>query len=286
VSRRAQRRAAMANRSGCLFCGTAGGLTEEHIYPDWLRKLGFRGEGLREIVFDGDPTRSVLQKGGPFSKTLKIACTTCNGQWMSGMEQAAKPILIDLFTAQAPAALDQAKQLILARWAFKTVAVLSRIGRTNPFPASHCRDFHANDVPPAQTRIWIGAASITTHQLGEQLAESRFEPRLAHVTGGGKTIEVPAYSARFRILNVVFDVFGYTSDVVQLHPDPADDLRRALLPIWPSAHPTIWWPPPLSLDALGGVAGLSAVPMEGIPTLVRNDLADVGRPLPPHPSSR
>jgi hypothetical protein len=126
------------------------GLTEEHVYPDWLRKLGFGGDGLREIVFNGDPTRTVRQRGGPFSKTLKILCATCNGKWMSGMEQDAKHILIDMFTARTPVALDDAKQLILSRWAFKTVAVLSRIARTRSFPTAHCRDFYANDAPPVQ----------------------------------------------------------------------------------------------------------------------------------------
>lgn len=204
------------------------------------------------------------------SKKLKIACEACNGQWMSGMEQQAKPILIDLFTARTPVALDQSRQLILARWAFKTAAVLSRVGRTDPFPADHCRDFHTNEVPPAQ-RIWIGAASITTHPQGEQLAESRFEPRLFHVTQGGRTTAVPAYSARFRLLNVVFDVFGYTRNEYDLRLDLSADLRRALLPIWPQTSTPIWWPPPLNLNILGGLPGLAAVPVEGLPMLVSDN---------------
>lgn len=37
------------------------------------------------------------------------------------------------------------------------------------------------------------------------------------------------------------------------------DIDRALLQIWPPRHPTISWPPAVSLDAVGGVQGLTSV---------------------------
>jgi hypothetical protein len=95
------------------------------------------------------------------------------------------------------------------------------------------------------------------------------------VTYQAQTVSFPAYSARFRLLNVVFDVFGYVTEGVDLQADLSDDLRRALLPIWPSQFPTVWWPPVTNLDALGGVQGLAAVPLTGIPTFL-----PPGRPLP------
>jgi hypothetical protein len=70
--------------STCLFCAT-GPLNGEHIFGDWLRNLGFTGEGVREIV-PGDGSQPIIQRGGLFSKELKVVCYGCNNQWMSGME--------------------------------------------------------------------------------------------------------------------------------------------------------------------------------------------------------
>lgn len=52
-------------------------MTDEHVFGDWLRKSGFNGEGVREII-PGDGTQPIVQKGGPFSKKLPIACRSCN----------------------------------------------------------------------------------------------------------------------------------------------------------------------------------------------------------------
>jgi hypothetical protein len=79
---------------------------------------------------------------------------------------------------------------------------------------------------------------------------------------------VPFYTARFRLLNVVFDVFGHGPAEIGLRANLPDDLRRALLPIWPSEHSVIWWPPVTNLDVIGGVEGLAAVPLVGVPTII------------------
>jgi hypothetical protein len=50
--------------------------------------------------------------------------------------------------------------------------------------------------------------------------------------------------------------------------DLDENLKRALLPLWPPEHPRIWWPPVTSLDVIGGVSGLTAGPIAGIPMLI------------------
>ena len=117
-----------------------GGLTEEHIFGDWLHGLGFTGTGHRELIEDADPQRRILQQGHPFDKKLRIVCEECNNVWMSGMETAAKGLLIKMFNATGSVELDEEAQLILARWAFKTVAVLSQLGRNKTFPLAQCRE--------------------------------------------------------------------------------------------------------------------------------------------------
>ena len=70
VSRRAQRHQIEQNPRECLFCGNIGRLTEEHVYGDWLQKLGFRGPGVRELIEDADLENRILQEGNPFNKRL------------------------------------------------------------------------------------------------------------------------------------------------------------------------------------------------------------------------
>ena len=168
-------------------------MTDEHVFGDWLRKLGFTGPGLRELTEDADPQRRILQEGHPFNKTLKILCEDCNGTWASGMEMAAKDLLIEMFNATGQVMLDEDAQLALARWAFKTVAVLSQLGPQKTFPLAHCREFYELGRPPATSQIWIGSASINVNALGQQLAESRYDPRMATLTIGERTVEVFCY---------------------------------------------------------------------------------------------
>jgi len=96
----------------CLFCDRDRPLTNEHVFPDWLRKLGFTGPGTREIVEDS--STPIFQQGGRFTKVLKVVCGPCNNVWMKGIEDAAKPVLVSMFRAAASGkqvSLDEAAQL-------------------------------------------------------------------------------------------------------------------------------------------------------------------------------
>jgi hypothetical protein len=102
--------------------------------------------------------------------------------------------------------------------------------------------------------------------MGEQLAESSFKPHVATITSAGHAASFPFYRATFRLMTVVFDILGYVTDHHELAIEPDDNLKRALLPLWPSEHQNIWWPPVTSLDAAGGVPGLLATnQLTGIP---------------------
>jgi hypothetical protein len=87
--------------SFCIFCGGRP-LTREHIWPDWFRAhlprtLPFYHSG--RIVLNEDNTKTHSSKktsGDPKSRKLRIVCNKCNNEWMSGVQNAAKPILIPL----------------------------------------------------------------------------------------------------------------------------------------------------------------------------------------------
>jgi hypothetical protein len=288
LSRRAQRRLAERKPRECLFCADIGGLTEQHVFDDWLGNLGLGSNGIREL-HEPESGRRVLQPGGPFSKKIRVVCEPCNGIWLSSMEQAAKDPLMEIFRSQGQQVrLDEGLQLTLARWAFKMVCVLSQMGPQKTFPLQHCREFRQSSLPPAQVQIWLGSASIRLAEHGAAIVESRFEPRIANLETNGRKLALQCYSARFRLLNVVFDVFGHVPDKFDpravpepidfgLQINPSENLRSALLPIWPAENPTIWWPPARSLDAIGGIDGLASVPLVGVPAVISS--ANAPRPL-------
>ena len=117
---------------GCIFCGSTP-LTKEHLWPDWLRRkveLGQPFEHRIEDEIDGVEARDVTFMTPPFKQVVKAVCGGCNGGWMSAIEAAAKPILLDLIYARGRM-LDPDDQRRLATWAFLKACVLMRCTLTN-----------------------------------------------------------------------------------------------------------------------------------------------------------
>jgi len=52
---------------------------------------------------------------------------------------------------------------------------------------------------------------------------------VVHLTAPGGSADVPAYTARFRLLNVFFDIFGYVSDDWDVFIDRSSEVEKALL---------------------------------------------------------
>jgi hypothetical protein len=263
-----------AEPNKCFFCGAEGPLTQEHVLPDWLRHLGFKGTGLRELVQDSDAP--IIQQGGAFSKTLKIVCAECNNVWMSAMEDDAKPVLLSMFQAAATGnqtMLDSWAQLALARWAFKTAAVMTQLSAqtARTFPPTHASSFRDRDRIPENIQIWLGAAVVTPTSQGDHVAQFRYQPYKTDVKAGEATHSGSGYQIFVRLFNVVFYILGFES-TWGLTGELSDDLKKALLPIWSSGHPKLWWPPASTLDDLGGIDALAkTLTPTGIPTLAQDD---------------
>jgi hypothetical protein len=243
------------------------------MFPEWLRKTGYAGEATREIIEYAYPQPRVrFERGGPFSRRVRIVCKDCNNGWMSRLENEAKPLLLQMFSATGQIPLDQSMQLLLARWGFKTTAVLAQVTESPaPFPLEHCRELRRENQPPKQSQIWIGTASIRSEPLGPQLAGFYYEPHEATVESGQGPIRFPGYHARFCLFNVVFEVFGFTSNVVSLRLEWTEEGQRALVPIWPPESRAISWPPPEGVDTLGGLVGdIRAMPAQRMQLALRS----------------
>ena len=183
----------------CVFCGTTGSLSTEHVLPKWVRKALQISEPVRE--FSG-----TTHVGG--AETLAIVfhevCVSCNTGWMETLETITRPVLGPLLLGAAPDTsrmLDPDQQAILATWAVKTSLLLTlskfRGQEHGWIPVSSLqwlRQHHGSRMPPPGTRVWMAGlstsdipASVQAACLydadGEATAQCVTFPRLRTVPG-------------------------------------------------------------------------------------------------------
>ena len=109
----------MARRSKCIFCGTEGVLTKEHIWSDWLKNyipkdllnykagdiiLGRDGKPISEKrrIVGGDPkSRRVRCVCGSATYLPKIRRKGCNDGWMKDLQDLVKPIVLPLIRGES-----------------------------------------------------------------------------------------------------------------------------------------------------------------------------------------
>jgi hypothetical protein len=108
----------------CIFCGRAGPLTDEHVFPRWSHQFlpttrtnkyesvrGIRGPG-------GDQFHVVRRPGDIRDWKIPCACTpNCNNGWMRrDIENRARSIMIPLIRGEGMR-ITPAEQSIIAAWA-------------------------------------------------------------------------------------------------------------------------------------------------------------------------
>lgn len=120
----------------CEFCDFVGVLTDEHVWPKWLTEfaglpLTFKAknhyhltsltsltdQGLKQLS-DSRTRRS----GDPGSVKLWIACSKCNGGWMSTLQHKAKSFIATIVNGGWPQ-FNEHDAEIIARWCIMTTMV-------------------------------------------------------------------------------------------------------------------------------------------------------------------
>jgi len=155
----------------CLFCGSAGPLTDEHALPKWARKAigatGARSE--MHTVRQGDrPTSAPTGRPrqtftGLTVVARKALCGPCNTGWLSGLERDVAPLLSPAMRGE-PVKLSPDQQQLVVFWATKTsllIEVASRQWRAaGTMPTSHLRwlyDHREDRQPPPGTVVWLAS---------------------------------------------------------------------------------------------------------------------------------
>lgn len=274
-------------RKPCIFCGDSNKrLTEEHIFPDWLRK-----------EFPGQPDSthvSIWQEKNPFaflaehpnrvsarrlhefkngavrSISVRCVCDVCNNVWMSDLETKAKPLLSEVMRDTA-LILGTSEQQLLCRWAVLKSMVLDarpslRESRWDLVVQQAERDaFRESLTVSDRWSVWIGRSHVDagTHALFPVrglLSGSRI-PKLPSLTPNTND---PHISHNTNVQSISF-LFGRLLIYTQYFGFPptgpcgfVGQLARLLVPIAPLRTDSIVWPLPLSftlkdLDSLDTV---------------------------------
>jgi hypothetical protein len=155
----------------CAFCGEDRKLTDEHVWPEWLRiMLPDPEPEARNIrtLGEGNATgyRETKRDEGPrkVPSVVKIVCERhCNNGWMSGLENEAKRVLEPLIFGRRTE-LRTRDQRLIAFWTAKTMMVAEYTDPRTQATTTEQRHFlydHREDLQlPPVVRVWMGYRTL------------------------------------------------------------------------------------------------------------------------------
>jgi len=79
---------------GCVFCGGRP-LTAEHALGKWFRTTAGLAAPARVTNYRDDALTHEKYKPS-FSEKLRVACLTCNTDWMNDLEEAVLPSVTEM----------------------------------------------------------------------------------------------------------------------------------------------------------------------------------------------
>lgn len=136
----------------CIFCDRPLGANraKEHVVPSWLLKhLDVEHEIVVPAVARTGDSEIIERRRHSADAMLEgHTCSQCNNEWMSRLEDEAKPILISLIEAERPIfGLTDNERLVLARWSAKTAYMMNSSSnlkeKVNPI---HLRELAADST--------------------------------------------------------------------------------------------------------------------------------------------
>jgi hypothetical protein len=109
----------------CLFCrrrlGDVG-RAKEHVVPLWLQnEWGLSDKLLEPTHLDKQGVVLSSRRHSMSGLLAGHVCRLCNNGWMSGLETAARPLILNLAEGRRKIrSLGDSEALLIARWAVKT----------------------------------------------------------------------------------------------------------------------------------------------------------------------
>jgi hypothetical protein len=227
----------------CIFCNIRRTLTREHIWPAWVRGLIPRepippkGRADHKTTFETAPglgrfDQGKLARAGELGdQKLKVVCKPCNNEWMSQLQEVAKPILTPRITGDWSATLSRDEQKILASWATMFTMVLEfahpKTISISQAARSHFRLTREHDPLP-NSLIFMGRSSGTRMKFIHQgIGTVKPVP--------GKVPLCDTLFAIFTVGDIIFQIMSSQASSFEAFAKTSTEYARAggLSQIWP-----------------------------------------------------
>ena len=232
----------------CVFCGGKP-LTKEHIWPKWARRkltsiiqepywkermVGPLSHVPQVIAVGGEDREYAEQHSAAplYSMTTRSVCASCNGGWMSQLEEEARPI-IEAMLSRQDRTLHEDGQRILAAWAVKTALTFQQTLSPDRrlYPASDYSTLRESNEPSSMTRVWLSSYA------GGQLSSAIFQGLVSVVDR-----HPIMYSTTITLGPVAFQVMGSCYTVLVAPAGFRD--QPNIHGIWPYKDSFTWTPTP------------------------------------------
>jgi hypothetical protein len=225
-------------RRTCAFCGAAE-VSEEHIFPRWLRHALpplelFRGQERSRTYWPGQaqekrlliPKREIQE---PFTENrVRRVCRACNHGWMNELEMTIRPMLTTMIHGN-PVQLTPDDCAKLALWATKTVMLAEFTDMGSMAYSDADRHFlYEKREPPKGTRVWTASLA----DLDD------WGVRMQHwgMLAGSSNIDDPC-NVHQTTIGLGRLLLGLTHTLDYL---PVPPLDRIMIPIWPDPQLRSW----------------------------------------------
>jgi hypothetical protein len=251
----------------CIFCGSEGQLTEEHVLPQRLNGIvPFPPDDHVERMIMIRPGRTLAtaerrQFAQPaFKRTARCVCEPCNHDWMSDLDEEAEHVYAPMMLGKS-FRIRPGAQRSLAWWLAKIAAVMEYADVHSPgMSADQHRWIMKEKSPPPGMKIWIADFDLPADaSYRYEHTTWCFAPAVPDLlTGGwarprGAAGDTNSHFSMIVIGRLAAMLLG-TSSPLGLGPleDAPTKLSASLAQLWPLRTKYLAWPPgpPLPQDGL------------------------------------
>lgn len=239
----------------CLFCGGKP-ISKEHLFSDWISALVPRtAERHTQFIatiqeIGSKPLEAVPTKreGDILSRRLKVVCRKCNNEWMSGIDDRARPLLGRLILGHTHCVSQKEQGAILDWIVLKTIVGEHDDPRTAAISKEEAHEFYRTRKRPSNWRCWIASYNGNEWSQGA---------RFTHVGAGiGHRVQQGAYVVNTRLFSVQTTtmvigklvVHACSTDAPNFLYDFQGVLNKKLVAMPSSSDEEIAWGPPDALD--------------------------------------
>ena len=224
----------------CAFCGSTQPLTREHIFGQWLSKIGL---DLSPARHKAGPLNRVPREMGvqpPYRQTVKSFCASCNNGWMSHLEDCAQQVLSPLILGK-PGSIEPEDQGQIAMWVQKTALTAMLLSSKEQRDAGHGLPqsvytalYERRDrmEPLDASRFWVGR-----YDGAAGFSAVRVTPLVVRIPGIPEPDLPQGYLMTVVLGELLLQGLHFTTPALEI--DVTMDLGMAQL--WPSRG-SVQWP--------------------------------------------